>query len=100
MNAPHERAKGVIERALAASQIPLKRAFVGRLGGTVTLTFHGEQSARDAAALLAPALSNIRILPGSDPGKATAMCNGRLEDVPVWRLHAKLGEMAQCPNIT
>ena len=66
-----------------------KDVWVGRFG-RVCVTFRGDGAARKAVTILAPALAWVKVVPGFDEGKATEMRQGRLRDVPVWRVHGVL----------
>jgi hypothetical protein len=80
--------KAKIIELCKAQNVPIKHAFVS--GQTVTLTFYGEAAAREIGLRLAPVIKIKGILPGYDQGKATAMRNGRREEVRVWRVHGTI----------
>ncbi|MDE2104046.1 MAG: hypothetical protein KGL39_42810 [Patescibacteria group bacterium] len=83
---PYKRAESLI-----AKMFPTAKDIKVLRGGFVMVTFRGEQIARDAAHKMAPFVKSIRVAPGFDEGKATAMRQGRREDVPVWRVGGFMG---------
>lgn len=72
-----------------AEGLPVKSLFVGR-SGTLTVTLHGEATARKVAALVDPFAAVRHVGAGFDPGQSTAVHNARRADVRVWRVHGSI----------